>query len=434
MKYLPEIHRSLPSSEDAEKGVLGSALLSPDKVIPMLLHSEMDETAFHAPSNARIWASLMEMRKEDKPIDLITVTAYLENHHTLEEVGGAYYLTELFSFVPTASNVLYYFEILKEKKLLRDLIAAGTEYASRAYEEQGEAEVLVREADAAFTKITESLQRQTSVSREHLLMDYLDEKEKIATGDKIHQFLPSPLRAINERVGGYGVGEVTIIMGPTNSGKSLLGMEHVMLGCCELGHPSAIFTGEMPYRQYMDRITSNQAEISNKHLRFAKLDGAENRRFLSLQDKLAKLPLEIYDQKRNKLTLDSIEAEIRVQKKKMGLKIVLIDYLQKLNLSRRKEMRRDEEVTLATSIFKSLAVELDLWIFVLSATNDAGQVRDSRGPEYDADNIISVITDEEKVTRKVFIPKWRDGEKSYFIDVEIKGDFCKFQQALIQKQ
>jgi len=269
------------------------------------------------------------------------------------------------------------------------------------------------------------------VTRKGLLADYLQEKEDIASGVKVKEMLPSPLDEINKRVGGYSPGEITIIMGPTNSGKSMLGMEHVLLAAFGREMPSAIFTGEMPYRQYVDRIFANRGRISSRNLRSAKLSQGELKSFIAVQTRMAEMPLEIYDSKRNALTLDSIEAQIRILKKKMGLKVVLIDYLQKLNFPRRKDMRRDEEVTMATSVFKSLAVELDLYIFILSATNDDGQVRESRGPEYDADNIISVITDTKtKKTEKVFIPKWRDGEKSYSIDVEIIGDLCQFREKL----
>lgn len=417
-----------PQSIDAEKGVLGSILLSPDKALPICLHHEITSKFFHHPAHGVIFDSLLSMRTDEQAIDFITLTQHLEDNSTLEKCGGAAAVTGLFTFVPTASNLSYYLDILKEKHHLRELIVACSDFSIRGYTEQSSPDTLILEAEKVFTGIREGMVRAAKVTRKQLLSDYLDEKEMIATRKKQPEVLPCPLETITNRVGGYVPGEVTIIMGPTNSGKSLLGMEHVLLGCLDRGYPSAIFTGEMPFKQYMDRIVCNRTRISSKVLRCGILDAGASKKFMNFNCMMGDVALEIFDQKRNKLTLESIESEIRLLKKSMGLRIVLIDYLQRLNIGKRKDMRRDEELGYATVMFKRLAVDLDMWIFLLSSTNDEGQVRDSRGPEYDADNILSVCTDKNKVTREVFIPKWRDGEKSYSIPVEIEGEFCSFRE------
>jgi replicative DNA helicase len=429
MTYLTDIHRPLPQATDAEKGLLGSMMLAPSTLIDGLIHQNVDATYFHHPAHGRLFDTMVEMRRADRPVDMISLTQYLEDKHLLEEVGGAAAITELFTFVPTSSNAFYYLEILREKQVLRDIISTCGEFSARAYNEQGEAELLAQEADARFTFINEGLQRKVHITREALLIEYIDEKEAIATGKKQLEILRSPLQLINDKMGGYTCGEETIIMGPTNSGKSMLGMEHILVGALDQGYSSGIWTGEMPHRQYMDRIISNRARISSRNLRMAKLDGLEQKRFFDFQSVLNKAPLEIFDQKRSKLTLESIEREIRLLKKKTNLRVVLIDYLQKLNFPRRKDVRPDEEIAAATSLFKSLAIELDLWVFVLSSTNDEGQVKGSRGPEYDADNILSVIINQKtKQTEKVHLTKCRDGEKGYLIDVHIDGDYCTFAQ------
>lgn len=420
----------LPQCMDAEKGLLGSALLAPDFTIGLCKQHAVSEMWFHHPAHARIFAVLVEMRETNKPIDLISLTQLLEDRHILEEVGGAPAITELFTFVSSPVNAALYLEMMNEKRILRELIGACSKFSGMAYTEPERALEIVGEAESTIAAINESAIRDAIVTRESLLAEYLDDLEARAAGKKQAQLLPSPLETINNHVDGYRPGEETIIMGPTNSGKSMLGMEHVLTACYDRDMPAAIFTGEMPYRQYINRIISNRGRISGRSLKNAKLNNGEYRNFQQVNARLAKLPLEIYDSKRNALTLDSIEAQIRILKKKMKLEVVLIDYLQKLNLARRKDARRDEEVTAASSLFKNLAVELDLYIFVISATNDEGQVRESRGPEFDADNIISVLTDRNKVTRQVFIPKWRDGEKSYSVDVEIEGEFSTFRERI----
>lgn len=426
----PPIHRNLPQSTDAEKGVIGSILLSPEKSLGICKSAGTEPKWFFDPSLQAIYSELLLMESEKRPIDLISLSERLEAKHIIDSVGGFPAITELFTFVPTASNIGYYLQIMKEKHLLRETITLCTEFKARAYDQQDEPEVLITEADARLTQIKSDIARSAPVTRQSLLQEYLDEKEEIAMKRKKKLLLPSPLPTINDKVGGYAEGEITLILGPTNAGKSLLGLEHVVKGCLEIGHPSAIFTGEMPFKQYMDRIVCNHGGVNSRALRQGTLSTGDYKKFESSYNVLKDAPLEIYDQKRNKLSLESIEAEIRQLHKKMGLKIVLIDYLQRLAIGKRKDMRRDEELGYATTLFKGLAIELDLWMFVLSSTNDEGQVRDSRGPEYDADNLISIITNNKKVTEKVFIPKWRDGEKSYFVDVEVIGTHCRFREKI----
>jgi len=118
--YLPDVHRALPQSIDAEKGLLGSILHSSTVLDDCI--SQMEAKHFHLPSHQKIFEVLVEMRNTGRPIDLIALTQILEDRRMLDEVGGAGIVTELFTFVPTAANADYYREIIREKFLLRQVI------------------------------------------------------------------------------------------------------------------------------------------------------------------------------------------------------------------------------------------------------------------------------------------------------------------------
>ena len=120
--YLPEALRSLPQSLDAEKGVLGSILLSPTTLLDECIKRQVGAKYFHLPAHALIFSALVEMQEKKKPIDLISLTQFLEDTKRLEDAGGAVGVTELFTFVPTATNAPYYLEIVREKYLLRQII------------------------------------------------------------------------------------------------------------------------------------------------------------------------------------------------------------------------------------------------------------------------------------------------------------------------
>lgn len=146
-RYLPEIARKLPQSEDAEKGILGSILLSPKKAMYALERTVTPEY-FYTPAHSQIFRTLKEMHDADLPIDLITVTERLEASGALEAVGGAAYVTDLFMFVPTAANLDYYIKIAREKFVLRQLFAAATRSAEEALApDANPKEALTRYAD-----------------------------------------------------------------------------------------------------------------------------------------------------------------------------------------------------------------------------------------------------------------------------------------------
>ena len=120
--YLPETHRTLPQSIDAEKGVLCSILLSPSQVLDQCIEQQVSKEHFHQASHATLYEVLRELGDANKPIDLVTVTQELTDRKLLDAIGGAAVLADLFTFIPTAANADYYLQILREKYLLRQCI------------------------------------------------------------------------------------------------------------------------------------------------------------------------------------------------------------------------------------------------------------------------------------------------------------------------
>jgi len=152
--YLPDIHRSLPQSLDAEKGVLCSCLLSPG----ILKSGEVNLTTehFYHPPHQIIYGEMLDIVEHtDKLLDFISLTQVLRDKGDLDKAGGAAAISELFTFVPTATNADYYTEIVHEKYILRQLIQACTEMSSRAYDEQGDVKCLLEGAEAKYNTVEE---------------------------------------------------------------------------------------------------------------------------------------------------------------------------------------------------------------------------------------------------------------------------------------
>src|SRR6266496_1840385 len=149
-----DIHRTPPHSVEAEQGVLGSMLISPRETIAECVE-KINEEYFYVPAHRTIYNVLVDLWNTGQAIDLITFTQVLRDRHLLENVGGAAFVTSLFTFVPTAANVQYYLEIVRDKYILREIISAGTESVRRAYEEQDEVNNLLDEVEQRIFAVGE---------------------------------------------------------------------------------------------------------------------------------------------------------------------------------------------------------------------------------------------------------------------------------------
>ena len=153
--YRPDMHRLLPQSPDAEKGVLCSFLLVPRDVGGYCAEKQITPDHFHIPAHAELYKVLIELWDAGKSIDFIILTELLRDRQRLDQVGGAAFVTELFTFLPTAANVAYYVDIVLEKHTLREIIKVCTEYAARSYDEQDSVPTLLDDVEAKIFAIAQ---------------------------------------------------------------------------------------------------------------------------------------------------------------------------------------------------------------------------------------------------------------------------------------
>src|SRR5438874_12533851 len=173
-----EIHRTPPHSAEAEQGVLGSMLISPRDAIAESV-SKITEEYFYVPAHQTIYNALVELWNANQAIDLITFTQFLRDRNLLETVGGAPFVTSLFTFVPTAANIGYYLEIVRDKYILRSIIAAATESVRRAYEEQDEVNNLLDEVEQRIFAVGEDRFKGQILSMKDQVMEAIDAIEKL---------------------------------------------------------------------------------------------------------------------------------------------------------------------------------------------------------------------------------------------------------------
>src|SRR2546430_202115 len=173
-----DIHRSPPHSLEAEQGVLGSMLISPRETISECVE-KINEEYFYVPAHQTIYNLLVDLWNAGQAIDLITFTQVLRDRNLLQSVGGAAFVTSLFTFVPTAANVQYYLDIVRDKYILREIITAATESVRRAYEEQDEVNNLLDEVEQRIFAVGEDRFKGEMLSMKEQVMSSLESIEKL---------------------------------------------------------------------------------------------------------------------------------------------------------------------------------------------------------------------------------------------------------------
>ena len=240
--------RSLPSSIDAEKGVLGSMLQAPEEAIGEAV-IKLSGEAFYVPAHRTIFEILSELHDKGQPVDPISLQQTLVDRKLLDQVGGALMVAELFTFVPTSANLGFYTEIVSDKSTLRRVILSCTECITRAYDDQEDVAGLLDEVEAKILKVREDGDQKASMGtmKEHV-MEALDEIEKLVENPNGVTGLPTGFKDYDEMTNGLHGGEMVVIAARPSMGKTSFAMNIVEHVAIEAGRPCAVFLPRDEYR------------------------------------------------------------------------------------------------------------------------------------------------------------------------------------------
>src|SRR5437764_1277577 len=226
-----DIHRKPPHSVEAEQGVLGSMLISPRETIAECVE-KINEDYFYVPAHRTSYDVLVDRWNAGQAIDLITFTQVLRDRHLLDSVGGAAFVTSLFTFVPTAANVGYYLEIVRDKYILREIISAATESVRRAYEEQDEVNNLLDEVEQRIFAVGDDRFKGQMLSMKDQVMEAIEAIEKLYERKGGITGISSGFIEFDRMTSGLHPSEMIVIAARPSMGKTALAMniaEHVAI-------------------------------------------------------------------------------------------------------------------------------------------------------------------------------------------------------------
>jgi replicative DNA helicase len=444
---LPEAHRPLPASIDAEKGVLSSILLSPRETLITAVEKGITAEHFHHPAHGTIFAALEELSKANSPIDLITVTQALADRNQLDQIGGATVLVDLQTFLPTATNADYYIDIIREKHLLRRMIAVCTASAARCYEEQGDVKTLIDDVEKQVFTVAEDRVRGDLPEIKDHVNAALDAIELLYKNRGQVTGVPTGYKQLDNMTNGLHPSEMIVIAARPSMGKTALAMniaEHVAV---DKQIPVAVFSLEMSSQQLATRLLCSRARVNLHHIRNGIMPKNAQQELFKAVTEYSASKMVIDDTAG--LSINELRAKSRRLMDKHGLGLIVIDYLQLLKSpSKRGQENRQIEIAEISNGIKALAKELTIPIIVLAQLNrkseDRGDgkprisdLRESGSIEQDAD-VVGLLyrsayyaKDEEEKSEKggeaeLIIAKQRNGPTGE-VPLTFLSEFTRFE-------
>lgn len=416
------LNRIPPQNNEAEQAVLGSMLLSQEAIYTAMEILRPED--FYREGHQIIYRTILSLNDQGAPVDLLTVTDALRKEGALGQVGGAAYVASLADVVPTAFNVAQYARIVAEKALLRAIIQVGMQVVEQGFSAGEEALVVLDRAEQALFDLGQARRRGNFVSLRDLLAASFDRLEKLYHQEEGMSGLATGFVDLDRLCSGLMPSDLIILAARPAMGKTSLGLNIAENVAIKNHLPVAIFSLEMSKEQVAQRVLCSEALVDQQKLRTGQLEEEDWRRLIEILDPLSEAPFYVDDTPAS--TVMEMRAKARRLKGQRGLALVVIDYLQLIQPSRRLENRVQEISEISRSL-KALARELDVPVIVLSQLTRAveqrqdkrpmlSELRDGGSQEQDADMVWFIYRDEyynpdseKKGVAEIIIAKQRNG-------------------------
>ncbi|MCD6218779.1 replicative DNA helicase [Candidatus Calescamantes bacterium] len=411
-----------PQNLEAEIAVL-SAMLQDKDTIPLVLE-KIDKETFYRDSHKSIFQAILELYEKNKPIDIITLTDHLRSKGELENIGGVSYLTTIFSSLPTTINVEHYVDIIREKAIRRGLMKAGLKITEDAQKEDKEIETVIDEAERSIFELAQRKKVKDFINIRDLMEDTLKFLEGLADRKEIITGIPSGFRDVDLKTSGFQPGDFIVVAGRPSMGKTSFVLNIALNVALDHNVPVALFSLEMGALQLAQRLLCMEARVEMQRLRQGFISDEEWPKLSIAAGRLHDAPIFIDDS--SALTPLELRAKARRLKSRRDVKLIVIDYLQLMKLSRRIESRQQEIAEISLCL-KNLAKELEIPVIAVSQLSrrpegradyrpKLSDLRESGAIEQDADVVLLLFrkdyySDDPEVKGicEVIIAKQRNG-------------------------
>lgn len=414
-----------PQNSEAEASLLGALLIDSDAIVKIADHINSDD--FFEPRHRYIYEAIRQLYEQHKAIDVLTLTDKLRNNGHLDGVGGAAYLTELTNFVPTATHVEQYADIVAQKSLRRRLIAASKDIIDLGRDESKQLRELIEEAETRLFEVSQTHVQQNVISLEAILAESFDRLDDLHKDKDKIRGIPSGFKDIDEKLAGFQRSDLIILAARPSMGKTALSLNFAHNVAVKAGQPVLVFSLEMSKEQLVDRLLSMESGVDAWALRTGNLTDADFEKIGRAMGTLGEAQIFIDDTPG--ITVSDMRTKARREAHQRELGLIIVDYLQLMSGGHRfgGDANRVQEISEISRGLKGIARELNVPVLALSQLSRSvesrspqipqlADLRESGSIEQDADVVAFIYreeyynpdTDRKKLT-DIFIKKHRNG-------------------------
>ena len=434
-----ELGKVPPHDIEAEQAVLGSMLTDKDAVISAI--EVLKEEDFYRTDNKSIYEAIINLYNRAEPIDIITVKAELESLGKFEQVGGLEYLASLPDKVPTTANAMKYIKIVEEKSTLRNLIKTANEIIELGYDPTEDVSDIMEGAEKKIFNIMQNNDKKSYAPIKDILVESFTQLEELYNRKQHITGVPSGFTELDYKTAGFHGSDLVLIAARPAMGKSAFALNIATNAAVRANVPVAIFSLEMSKEQMVNRILCSEAMVDSNKVRTGKLEEDD---WTKLAGSIGPLSdAEIYIDDTPGISVMEIRAKCRKLKLEKNIGMVVIDYLQLVQGSNKRNGSREQEISEISRSLKILAKELNVPVIALSQLSRAveqrpdhrpmlSDLRESGAIEQDADIVIFLYRDdyynkdsEKKDIAEVIIAKHRGGSLGT-VELLWLGSYTKF--------
>jgi len=412
-----------PHDIEAEQAILGSMLTDRDAVISAL--EKLREDDFYREDNKEIFSAIFNLYSKSLPVDIVTVKSELVEMGSFERVGGFEYLASLPDRVPTTANVDRYIKIVQEKSMMRHLIGMSNELIALGYDETEDVDNILDMAEKKVFELAQNKSSKSYFSMKEILATSLAELEKLYNQKGSLTGLTTGFSDLDLMTAGLHESDLIIVAARPAMGKSAFAINLATNAALKSGKGAVIFNLEMSKEQVANRILCSEALVDSNKVRTGKLDDEDWIKIATATSTLSEAKIFIDDTPG--ITAMEIRAKCRKLKLEQDIGLVVIDYLQLVSGSGKRNSSREQEISEISRSLKILAKELNIPVIALSQLSRSAEKRDDKRPmlsdlresgaiEQDADIVFFLYRDdyynpdsEEKNVAEVIIAKHRGG-------------------------
>lgn len=412
-----------PQNLEAEQAVLGAILLETEALITAMELIRAED--FYSVAHQRIFEAMTDLNDDNQPLDLVTLTARLQDKNQLEEIGGVTYLARLANAVPTAANIEYYAQIVEEKSMMRRLIRTATQIVSNGFAAEEDVGALINDAEQRIMEISNRRSSSGFISIRDVLMDVFDRVEFLYNHKGGATGIPSGFRDLDKMTSGFQRNDLIIVAARPSVGKTAFALNIAQNVAVRAGETVAIFSLEMSAAQLVQRMLCAESNVDAGRMRTGYLEGDDWEKLTMAIGALSEA--QVYIDDTPGITVSEIRAKCRRLKKEKGLGMILIDYLQLIQGRGKPGENRQQEVSEISRTLKQIARELEVPVIALSQLSRGVEQRQDKRPmmsdlresgsiEQDADIVAFLYRDdyynqetEKKNIIEIIIAKQRNG-------------------------